>query len=94
MYELSDQAIEAILKEWHPPEYDPPNTNIQEWIHIVGTLSDTYGIPDAQRSQCAVKFIKSGPRAELENVLRDAQARFGSVQWAQFTTFMVAFDCE
>ena len=94
MYQLSDQAIEAILKEWRPPVYDPPNTDIQEWIRTVGTLSDTYGIPDAQRAQCAVKFMKSELRAELEKVLGDARARFGSVRWAQFTTFMVAFDRE
>jgi len=35
-------------------------------------------IPDTQRAQCAVKCIKSELRTELENVLRDAQARFGS----------------
>ena len=94
MYQLSDQAIEAILKEWHPPEYDPPNTDIQEWNLAVETLCDTYGIPDTQRAQCAVKFIKSGLRTELENVLRDARARFGSVRWARFANFMVAFDRE
>ena len=60
----------------------------------MGTLCDTYGIPDTQRAQCAVKFIKIELRTELENVLRDARARFGSVRWAQFTNFMVAFDRE
>ena len=94
MYQLSDQAIGAILKEWRLPEYDPLNTDIQEWNLIVGTLCDTYGIPDTQRAQCAVKFIKIELRTELENVLRDARARFGSVRWAQFTNFMVAFDRE
>jgi hypothetical protein len=94
MYQLSDAAIEVILKEWHLEEYDPPNTNIQEWNLIAGTHCDTYGIPDTQRAQCAVRFMKSGLRAELEDVLAKARARFGSVHWAQFTNFMVAFDRE
>jgi hypothetical protein len=94
MQQLSDPAIEAILKEWHTPLYDPPNTIIHEWVRTIGTLCDTYGIPDAQRAECAVKFIRSELRTELENVLRDARARFGSVHWAQFTNFMVAFDRE
>jgi hypothetical protein len=94
MYQLSDPAIEAILKDWNLQEYDPPDTDVQEWILIIGTQCDTYGIPDAQRAYCAVRFMKSGLRAELEGVLREARARFGSVHWAQFTNFMVAFDRE
>ena len=94
MYQLSDQAIEAILKQWHPSEYNPPNTTIQEWNVIIGTLCDEYGIPDAQRADCAVKFMRSDIRAELESVLGNARARFGSIHWARFTNFMVAFDRE
>lgn len=94
MYQLSDQAIEAILKEWHPLEYDPPNTDIQEWNLVIGTLCDSYGIPDLQRAQCAARFVKSGLRTELENVLKDARVRFGAVHWAQFQNFMIAFDRE
>ena len=92
MYQLSNLAFEAILKEWNPQEYNPPNTDIREWIRAVESLSDTYGIPDTQRSQCAAKFVKSELRTELENVLRDARAKFGPIHWAQFTTFMTALD--
>ena len=92
MYQLHDLALEAILKEWKPQEYDPPNTDIREWTHSLESLCDTYGIPDTQRPQCAVKFIKDGLQAKLEDVLRDARAQFGPTHWAQFIDFMVAFD--
>jgi len=92
MHQLSEKALEAILKEWNPQEYDPPNTNIQEWTHIIESLCDTYGIPDAQRPQCAARFIESELRTELEDVLRDSRARFGPIRWVQFTNFMAAFD--
>ena len=92
MHQLSDPAIEAILKDWNSPEYDPPNTDIHEWNRTIETLCDTYGIPDIQRPQCAMRFIRSQLRTDLENVLRDAQAQFGPVHWAQFANFMVAFD--
>jgi hypothetical protein len=92
MHRLSDPALEAILKEWHPQEYNPPNTDVQEWSRIIETLCDTYGIPDAQRAQCAAKFIKSELRADLESVLKDARTQFGPVHWTQFVNFMAAFD--
>lgn len=60
----------------------------------MGTLCDSYGIPDKQRAQCATRFTRSELRTELENVLRDARDKFGSVGWAQFTVFMVGFDRE
>lgn len=92
MHQLSDIALEAILKEWNPQEYDPPNTNIREWTHTIESLCDTYGIPDTQRPQCAARFIEGALRTEFEDVLRDSRARFGPIRWAQFTNFMVAFD--
>lgn len=92
MYQLSDPALEAILKEWHPEEYDPPNTNIREWIRSLESLCDTYGIPDLQRPQCAAGFIKDELSAELLKVLIDARTKFGPVYWDRFKCFMVAFD--
>ena len=92
MYQLSNPAIEAILTEWHPQDYNPPHTNIQEWIRTIESLCDTYGIPDTQRPQCATRFIRSRLRTELEDVLRDARTQFGRVHWVQFVNFMVALD--
>ena len=92
MYRLPDPAIEAILKEWDSQEYDPPNTNIREWIRAIESLCDTYGIPDTQRPQCATRFVKGELRIQLESVLEDAQTQFGPVLWAQFANFMVALD--
>ena len=94
MHRLSDPAIEAILNEWDIAEYDPPNTDIREWNHAVETLCDTYGIPDAQRPQCAARFARGELRTELEKVLKDAREKFGPISWVRFTTFMVAFDRE
>lgn len=94
MYQLPDPAIEAILKEWDLQEYDPPNTDIWEWTRTIESLCDTYGIPDAQRPQCATRFTKKELRVELENVLKDPRTRFGPVRWAQFANFMVALDRE
>jgi len=92
MHQLSDLALGAILKEWDTPEYDPPNTDIQEWTISIESLCNTYGIPDTQRPQCATRFIKSELRTELENVMREARARFGPIHWAQFANFMAEFD--
>ena len=92
MYLLSDLALKAILGEWDPQRYDPPKTNIREWIRAIESLSDTYGIPDTQRPQCAVKFIRAGLRAELETVLKKARASFGPIHWDRFADFMIAFD--
>lgn len=92
MYQLRDLALEAILREWDIQEYDPPNTDIREWMHATESLCDEYGIPDTQRPRCATKFIKDELRAGLENVLREARAQFGPIHWAQFNDFMVGFD--
>ena len=92
MHQLSDLALEAILKEWKPKDYDPPNTDVQQWILAIESLCDTYGIPDTQRPQCAVKFMKGELRTGLEDVLRNARATFGPTHWAQFTNFLTAFD--
>ena len=94
MHQLSELALEAILEEWDPQEYNPPHTDITEWIRSIESLCDTYGIPDVQRPQCAAEFIKDELRTELLNVLRDARARFGPVHWDRFKNFMVAFDRE
>jgi len=92
MHQLSDLALEAILKEWDTPEYDPPNTDIREWTHSIESLCDIYGIPDNQRPQCAAKFIEGELRTELGGVFREARDRFGPIHWAQFANFMAAFD--
>lgn len=94
MYQLTDLALKVILKEFHPQEYDPPNTDVRKWIHSIETLCDTYGIPDVQRPQCAIGFIKDELRTELLNVLEDARRRFGPVQWDGFKRFIVVFDRE
>ena len=94
MYQLSDLALEAILKEWHPQEYDPPNTDIRVWIHSIESLCDTYGIPDVQRPQSALGSVKSELRTELVKVLAEAREKFGPVHWDRFKAFMFAFDRE
>jgi len=88
MYQLPNMTLEVILKEWHPQEYNPPNTDIWEWTLAMESLCDTYGIPDTQRPQCAVNFIKGELRTELEKLLTDS----GPIHWTQFTNFMVALD--
>lgn len=94
MYQLPDLALEAILKEWHPQQYDPPHSDVREWVNSIESLCDTYGVPDVQRPQCATGFIKDELSAELLKLLMEARAKFGSVHWVQFKNFMVAFDSE
>ena len=94
MHQLTEPALEAILKEFHPQEYDPPHTDIQEWIHSIESLCDTYGVPDTQRAQCTTSFVKDELRTELRNVLTEARETFGPVRWNQYKTFMIAFDRE
>jgi len=92
MYQLSDPAIKAILKEWRPKEYHPPHTDVQEWIFSIESLCNVYGIPDVQRLQCATGFIKKELSIELRKVLAEARGRFGPIRWDQFKAFLVAFD--
>jgi hypothetical protein len=94
MYRLPDPAIEAILREWNPQEYYPPNTDVHEWNRTIGKLCGAYGIPDVQRPQCAARFVKKELRIELESVLKDSRTKVGPIQWGQFANFMVAFDRE
>jgi len=89
MYQLSDPAIKAILRAWSPQEYYPPYTDVQEWTHSIESLCNEYGIPDIQRRQCAMGFIKEGLSTELRKVLAEAP---GSTYWNQFKAFLVAFD--
>ena len=94
MYQLSDLALEVILKEWHPQEYGPLQTDVREWIHSIESFCAMYGIPDVQRPRCALDFIKEELRHELVKVLAEARARFGPVHWDRFKDFMVALDRE
>ena len=94
MYQLTDLALEAILKEFHPQEYDPPNTDVREWTRSIELLCDTYGIPDVQRPQCAANFVKGELGTELGTVLARARVEYGSVHWDRFKIFMVEFDRE
>ena len=93
-YQLTDLAIEAILKDWHPQNYSPPYTDIHDWIHSIESLCELYGIPNVQRLECALRFIKEELSTELRNVLREARERFGPVYWDQFKNFLVIFDRE
>jgi len=93
MYQLPDPAIKAILKEWHPQEYYPPYTDAREWIDSIESLCNIYGIPDAQRLQCAVGFIKKELSTELRRVLEEAREWLSEpVHWSQFKSFLVVFD--
>ena len=96
MHQLSDLALEAILdsEEFDSQEYDPPHTDVQEWICSIESLCDTYGIPDVQRPQCATYFAEDEISIELDDVLAKARQKFGPVHWDPFKNFMVAFDRE
>jgi len=93
MYQLSDPAIKAILKEWHPKEYYPPYTDAGEWIDSIESLCNIYGIPNAQRLQCALGFTKKELSTELRKALDEAREWLGGpVNWTQFKSFLVVFD--
>ena len=94
MHRLSDLALAAILEEFDPQEYDPPNTDVREWIHSIESLCNTYGIPDVQRPECATAFVKGELSTELGKVLAEARKKYGPVHWDPFKNFMVAFDRE
>ena len=88
MHQLSDLALEAILREFDSQEYDPLHTDVRGWIDNIELLCDTYGVPDMQRPECAKAFTKGDLRTDLENAL----AEFGLVHWIPFKNSMVAFD--
>ena len=89
---MDDPTLETILKKWNTQEYDPPHTDVREWIHSVESRCNAYGIPDVQRPQCATYFIKKELRAELLLAFEEVKEKFGSVRWAQFKNFMAEFD--
>ena len=92
---LSDPAIKAILHEWNLEKYDPllADKSFFQWSREVEGLCEKYGIPDAQRAQCALTFMGEGVRAWLEEHF---MARAGSkpTDWASFKGFMGEFDSE
>ena len=91
---LSDPAIKAILREWKLKEYNPLLTkSFIQWSREVEVLCEKYGIPDAQRAQCALTFMGKGVRAGIEDHF---MARAGSkpTDWASFKGFMGEFDSE
>lgn len=90
MYQLSEPAIKAILKAWHPQKYRPPFTDVEKWIDSIESLCNEYGIPDGQRLRCAVNFVKEG----LRQALLEVGEKFGAVNWNQFKLLLVAFDGE
>lgn len=97
-YQLSNQAIKAILAEdnWHHHVWDPMSNkpDINKWNKDMETLCEKYGIPDTQRAQCAVASTKRELRTELQCVLQHARAESGPVCWDQFKKFMVEFTGE
>ena len=94
MHRLSDLALEAIIKEWHPQEYDPPFTDAQAWVRSIESLCDTYGIPEVQRSQCATRFVKDELRVKLPKAWAGTRAMIVPTHWDQFKNFVVTFDSE
>lgn len=84
MYQLSDLAIKAILKEWRLKTYCPPYTDVKEWIRSIESYCNLYGIPDVQWLQCADNFIN--------NELRRALAMFGPLSWNQFKAVLIPID--
>ena len=94
MQQLPDPVLEAIPREFHPPEYNPPQTDVQEWIRSIELLCDKYGIPDVQRPQCTTAFVKDGLRTELGDVLTRARETSRPVHWDAFKNIMVEFDRE
>jgi len=84
MYQLSDLAIKAILKDWHLQTYCPPYTDVMEWIRSIESHCNLYGIPDVQWLQCANNFINTE--------LRNALAKFGPLSWGQFKAVLVPID--
>jgi len=94
MYQLNDLALNLILKEFHPQEYDPPRTDVQKWANSIESLCDIYGVPDIQRPECTVRFIRDELRAGARKVLEDVRKDRGSMRWDQFRDFMIKFDGE
>jgi hypothetical protein len=88
MNRLPELAIRAILRDWHPQKYCPPYTDVEKWIESIELLCNQYGIPDVQRLECAVIFVKKGLRQALVEVIE----RFGIVRWNQFRALLFAFD--
>ena len=73
---------------WHPQNYYPLYTDIHDWIHSIELLCDLYGIPNVQRLECALRFVKEELSTELRSVLGEVRGCVGPVHWDQFKGFL------
>ena len=85
-YLLTKLAIEAIVKSWDIPSFNPPGTDAAYWLSRLRDSCEVYGVPLTQRALCATYLMRTDCR-EAANA-----AGCHDMTWDQFTTWLLRYD--
>ncbi|KAF9789709.1 hypothetical protein BJ322DRAFT_552634 [Thelephora terrestris] len=85
-YLLTLQALQAIVKSWHTPPYNPPGTGAAHWLSRQHHFCEEYGVPVKQQAQCAMHHMGDD--------CREAAYAAGchDMSWDRFTTWLLKYD--
>ena len=85
-YFLTPQALQAIVKSWHSPPYNPPGTDVAQWLSRQRHFCEEYGVPVKQQAQCAMHHMGDD--------CREAAYAAGchDMSWDRFTTWLLKYD--
>jgi hypothetical protein len=85
-YVLTPPAVQAIVKSWDVPPYNPPGTDVSGWLSKVRRLCEVYRVPVLQRALCAMHNMRVDCR----------EAAFAAgcydMTWDQFTAWLLEHD--
>lgn len=85
-YLLTPPAIQAIIKSWKVPPYNPPGTDAAGWLDTVRELCEVYGVPVSQRVLCAMHIM----RADCQGAANAAECF--EMTWDQFASWLFQHD--
>ena len=85
-YLLTLRAIEAIVKSWDIPPYNPPETDVTDWLRKLHQICGVYGVPVSQRAQCVMYHMRADCREAAQT------AGCHDMTWNQFTAWLRKYD--
>ena len=85
-YLLTPRAVQAIVKSWDISLYNPPWTDVADWLSRLREFCGVYGVPVTQWALCAVHLMRADCR-KAANV-----AGCHDMTWDQFTAWLLKYD--